>query len=184
MMQNSKMKYEGRCNCGAVRIGILTDPIMAYSCHCSHCRAFGSKYANEPIVCYPAAFVWKWSVRIMDGDIEYESSTGVGGLFSLQRGRCVSCKQPIWERGGRLAVPYAMVSIPPLQGLQPDTNIYYDSGLKQGTRGMKTTIYSDTGSLLYEIWLVVTIAIPQLPALIWTLWKNRTTSLSEKKKST
>jgi hypothetical protein len=167
------MKYQGKCTCGAVQVGILTEPIMKYNCHCSHCRRFASRYEDEkePAAYYTSAFVWRWSVRV-EGDVEFEQSTGVGAarLFGLQRGRCASCKQPVWEKGTRLALLYAMVAIPPLQGLEPDTNIYYDSGLKQGTLGLKTTIYSDLGSLLYEVGLVLMVSIRMLPTSIFALF--------------
>jgi hypothetical protein len=110
----------------------------------------------------------------VEGDIEFERSTGLGAasLFALHRGRCASCKQPVWEKGARLAFLYAMVAIPPLQGIEPDTNIYYDSGLKQGTLGLKTTIYSDFGSLLYEVGLVMMVSIRLLPTSIFALFRN------------
>ena len=168
------MKYQGKCKCGAVRVGILSEPIMKYNCHCSHCRGFASRYEKEPAPYYASAFVWRWSVQV-DGDIEFERSTGLGAasLFALQRGRCAACKQPVWEKGERLAFLYAMVAIPPLQGVESDTNIYYNSGLKQGTLGLKTTIYSDFGSLLYEVGLVMMVSIRLLPASIFALFGNR-----------
>lgn len=164
------MKHQGTCKCGAVKVGILTDPIMKHNCHCSHCRRFASKFENEPVSSFPGVFVWRWSVQV-EGEIAYEPSTGAGGLVAFSRGRCASCKQPVWERGGRFAAPFATVSIPPLTGIETDANIYYDSGLKQGTTlGMKTNINSDFGSLLYVVWRVLTVAIPLLPASIFALF--------------
>lgn len=184
------MKYEGACQCGKVRIGILSEPFLKYNCHCSHCRAFASKYrtssvdaigkSDASVPFHPGVFVWRWSVVLeAEGNesIEYEYSTSLAGLFGLARGRCVSCKQPVWERGRRLAAPYAMVMAPPLRNVIPDTNIFYDSGLRQGTEGLPTTIYSDLGSWLYEIWVVVTVAIPQIPSSIFaSLSANKTLS--------
>ena len=181
------MKYQGACQCGKVRVGILTEPFLKYNCHCSHCRAFASRYcatiADNDGTCkspegaaavnrapyHPGVFVWRWSVLLdEDGDeaIEYEYSSSLGGLFGLARGRCSNCKQPVWERGRRLAAPYAMVMAPPLRNVVPDTNIFYNSGFQKGTVGARTTIYTDFGSWMFQIWIVLSVAIPQLPSSI------------------
>jgi hypothetical protein len=190
------MKYEGMCHCGKVRVEILSEPFLKYNCHCSHCRAFASKYespssssscsAADDAGCggnshhhdaglglpyHPGVFVWRWSVvveeEVRGQSIEYEYSSSLGGLFGLARGRCRSCKQPVWERGRRLAAPYAMVMAPPLRHVVPDTNIFYNSGLQLGTGGASTTIYTDLGSWLYEIWVVLTVAVPQIPSSLF-----------------
>mmetsp|Transcript_14314 Transcript_14314/g.23670 ORF Transcript_14314/g.23670 Transcript_14314/m.23670 type:complete len:171 (-) Transcript_14314:151-663(-) len=164
------MKHQGACKCGAVKVGILTEPFMKYNCHCSHCRSFASKYEKEVKAYHPAMIVWRWSVKV-EGDIDYEQSVALGGLFALKRGRCANCKQPVWEKGERLAAPYAMVMAPALD-MTPDTNIYYDSGYKKGPNDMKVTIYSDFGSLMYEMWILVTVALPLFPASILALLKK------------
>ncbi|KAI2500335.1 Reverse transcriptase (RNA-dependent DNA polymerase) [Fragilaria crotonensis] len=114
-----------------------------------------------------AVFVWRWSVKT-EGTIEYEQSVALGGLFAMQRGRCASCKDPMWERGQRLAAPYAMVMAKPL-GVVPDTNLCYDSGYKKGPADVKVTIYSDLGSLAYELWIVLTVAMWHLPQSVFAL---------------
>jgi hypothetical protein len=159
------MKNQGECTCGKVKVGILTESLMSYNCHCSNCRAFASKFRKEPQPFQAAVFVWRWSVKT-EGAIEYEQSVALGGLFAMQRGRCASCKDPIWEQGQRLAAPYAMVMAKPL-GIIPDTNLYYDSGYKKGPTDMKVTIYSDLGSLVYEIWIVLSVAIWHLPQSVF-----------------
>jgi hypothetical protein len=176
------MKYQGTCQCGKVRIGILSDPFLKYNCHCSHCRAFASKYctftadaagkscAANGAPFHAGVFVWRWSVLLEeDGNesIEYEYTSSLGGLFGLARGRCAGCKQPVWERGRHLAAPYAMVMAPPLMNVLPDTNIFYNSGLRQGTEDLPRTIYSDLGSWLFQIWIVLSVALPQLPSSIF-----------------
>lgn len=189
------MKYQGSCQCGRVRVGILSEPFLKYNCHCSHCRAFASKY-NDTIIAddgtdkssmnhnptnggapyHSGVFVWRWSVVLLEEEdergrdeaIEYEYSSSLGGLFGLARGRCSNCKQPIWERGRILAAPYAMVMVPPLRNVVPDTNIFYNSGYqKDTTAGVRRTIYTDFGSWMFEIWIVLSVAIPQLPSSIF-----------------
>lgn len=164
------MKYQGSCKCGAVKVGILTEPVMKYHCHCSNCRGFISKFEDKPKPYTSAVWVWRWALKV-EGDIDYTYTTALGGIMALQRGRCASCKQPVCESGGRLAAPYAMVLSPPLD-ITPDTNIFYDSGFKQGPTDMKVTVNSDLGSLLYEIWILLTVAIPALPASIFALLRK------------
>jgi hypothetical protein len=68
----------------------------------------------------------------------------------------------MYEKGNRLlTIPYAMVMAKTL-GIEPDTNVYYDSALKQGPHGLPRTIHTDIGSLLYEVFLVFTIGLWQL----------------------
>lgn len=162
------MKYQGTCSCGKVKVGILTEPLLSYNCHCSHCRAFASRYHGEEQPYQSAVMVWRWSVRT-HGTILYEPSTGVGGLFAMQRGRCASCLDPVWEKGERFAAPYAMVMTKTLVNVVPDTNIYYNSGFQKGPTDVKVTIYSDLGSLLYEVWTVLTSGMWYLPASIVAL---------------
>jgi len=153
------MLHEGTCPCGAVRMGLLSSPIMKYLCHCSHCR----KFSGQPYQACVAVF--RWSINV-EGPIEYVKTVGGGGLFSLDRGRCSNCKAPIVEYGGRCALPYAMCAAEPL-GIEPDINFYYDSGLKQGPEDLRVTIRTDFGSFMYEIWLILTVAIPSLPMSLW-----------------
>jgi hypothetical protein len=59
---------------------------------------------------------------------------------------------------------------PLLPGIIPDVDIFYDSGAKI----MPTTpkvIYTDLGSLLYEIYIIAVVAIPLLP---WSIFKRFT----------
>ena len=161
----------GTCHCGAVSIAIDMKPFLTYNCHCSHCRAFASRYGSEPVPFHGGGAVWKWNVAFLPGHdnnkdddalMEYERSTSLGGLFGMSRGRCRICHQPIWERGERAIFPFAMVMTAPLlPELHPDTDIYYDSGLQQGPT-TSTVIRSDLGSLLYELYLIVVVAIPRI----------------------
>ena len=159
----------GQCQCGQVKISIDTQPFLSYNCHCSHCRGFASKHAPEPAAYHGGGAVWKWNVKV-DGDMDYEPSTSLGGLFAMERGRCSSCKQPVWESGERLILPFAMVMSKPVLDFEPDTDIFYDSGLKGGTTG-DVVIRSDLGSLLYEVYLIAFKAIPLIP---WSLYKRVT----------
>ena len=176
-LAHKTMKHAGNCSCGLVQVELLTDPVMNYFCHCSHCRKFASEYEKEPRSYLAACAVWRWTVNVQ-GTVEYTPSVGAWGLFSLKRGRCVQCKDPVWERGGRLAYPFRMVAAQPL-GLEPDVNLYYDSGFKDGPTHVRT-IQSDWGSLLYEIWLIVTVGIPRLP---WSLGAAIRNKLSRKDKA-
>ena len=177
------MKHQGSCSCDSVRIGLLTDPIMKYYCHCSHCRRFASAHCAQQAKPYQSACAaWRWTVVLQGEDhIDYEHTVGAWGLFSLSRGRCSKCKDPIWERGGRAALPFCMVVAEPLQ-IQPDMNLYYDSGFQKGPNNdkVRVTIHSDMGSFLYELWLVVTVAIPAIPRSLLAWMTSSQESLSSK----
>ena len=157
----------GSCQCGAVSIAIDMPPFVAYNCHCSHCRAFANRHQRQVVSYHGAGAVWKWNVALR-GRIEYEHTTTLGGIFALSRGRCQKCKNPVYESGGRALFPLAMVAAEPVLQLQPDTDIYYDSGFQQGYTG-KRVLHTDLGSLLYEVFVVVCVAIPLLP---WSIWKR------------
>ena len=160
------MKHHGTCSCGSVQIGIDTDPIMVYRCHCSHCRHFATKTSERPAPYQAAAMMWRWNVHV-EGDLVYEHTTALLGLFGLARGKCAMCKDSVWEKGERAVATYAMVMIEPLK-LEPDTNIFYNSGLMNGCMNMKRTIYTDIGSLIYEIYVVLFVGIPMLPVSLYT----------------
>jgi hypothetical protein len=108
--------------------------------------------------------VWTWNVAIAGHEnVEYERSCALGGLFAMSRGRCRTCHEPIWEKGERAILPFAMVMTEPLlPELKPNTDIFYDSGLQQGPTA-PTVIRTDFGSLLYELYVIVFVAIPWLP---------------------
>jgi hypothetical protein len=146
-------------------IGLLTNPVMTYCCHCSHCRKFASAYNKEEQPYQAACAAWSWTV-CTEGELEYTYTVGCKGLFSLARGRCVKCKDPIVEQGGRAALPFSMVVAKPLK-IQPHVNLYYDSGWKDGPHDMRTTIRSDVGSFFYELWVILISAVPQLPYTLW-----------------
>lgn len=81
-------KYEGGCQCGAVRFIVQATPKFVARCHCAACRkATGGAYS-----------VW---VGFKESEIEwtagapavYESSRGV------RRGFCKSCGTPLSYQG-------------------------------------------------------------------------------------
>jgi hypothetical protein len=162
----------GSCRCGAVSLSIDMKPFLTYNCHCSHCRAFASKFEGRELPYHGGAAVWKWNVAIRGDDkIEYEQTSSLGGLFSMSRGRCSNCHQPIWESGERAILPLAMVMAEPfLPGIKPNVDLFYDSGAKIRPTASRV-LYTDLGSLLYEIYLVLFVAIPMLP---WSLFKRLT----------
>ena len=175
------MKHQGCCSCGKVQIGLLTNPIFTCNCHCSHCRGFASKHSKDgPKEYLPTCAVWKWSL-VVRGELEYENTNGAGGIFALQRGRCVHCRDPVCEQGRRGAFTFATVMTNPLPNVESDTNLYYDSGSKNGPNDMKVTIYSDIGSFFYQLWLVLIIGLPSLPMSIY-VWMFADKSFSNKKK--
>ena len=187
------MKYHGSCSCGNVLVGLLSEPCMKYNCHCSHCRNFLGKYIvkegrSKPPEYLSGCAVWKWQLVVRPGNnkdggsdgnsndlLEYEYTNGSFGLFSLSRGRCKICMDPLVEYGGRLAILFAMVNVSPFQGkIKPTINLHYDSGYKNSgptgnDHGITTTIFTDSGSVLYEIYLILTVAIPQIPYTLY-LW--------------
>jgi hypothetical protein len=63
-------------------------------------------------------------------------------------------------------MPFSMVVAKPLK-IQPNVNLYYDSGWKKGPDDVRTTIHSDLGSFLYELWVILISAVPQLPNALW-----------------
>jgi len=163
----------GTCSCGAVSLAVDVKPLMSYNCHCSNCRAYVSKYRENPVPCHAAGAFFKWNVSLKQDSeqhMEYEHTSALFGLFAMSRGRCKHCKQPIWESGERLVVPFAMVSgTPLLKNIEPTTNLFYNSGPQQGpTEGLKT-LYTDLGSLLYELYYIASRAIPLLP---WSIYKR------------
>jgi hypothetical protein len=114
--------------------------------------------------------VFKWNVSINGKEnIEYEHSSSLGGLFAMSRGRCQKCKEGIWESGKRVVLPFAMVMGKPLlKELEPNIDIYYDSGYKQGPTTSKV-LHSDLGSLLYEIVIIFFVAVPAIP---WSIFRR------------
>ncbi|CAB9521450.1 expressed unknown protein [Seminavis robusta] len=161
----------GKCRCGSVSIAIDTKPFLTYNCHCSHCRAFASRHRSEPAAYHGGGAVFKWNVALEgEENIEYEQSTSLGGLLAMSRGRCSKCHECIWESGERAMLPVAMVMTELLPNLNPDTDIFYDSGLKGGPT-TSTVIRSDLGSLFYEIIVILFMAVPTIP---WTVLKRLT----------
>lgn len=164
------MKYQGACSCGKVRIGIDIDPFLIYKCHCSHCRAFASR-GKDSAPFHAGAAVWRWNVEVegnVDDILEYEQTSANGGLFAMSRGRCRQCKDPMIEYCHRMVAPFIMVASDPFKDLpSPDTNIFYNSGYQKGTGGLRT-IHTDVGSLLYEVWVILIVAIPSIPRAIWS----------------
>lgn len=149
-------------------------PFLVYRCHCSHCRNFASRYATRPVPFHAAAAVWRWNAAVAPPEkIEYEDTTSCFGLLGLSRGRCVQCHHPVWERGTRLMMPYTMVAADIL-GLEPNTNLFYNSGPCQqqehstSNASKWTTIHTDIGSLCYEIAMICCVALPRLP---WSLYR-------------
>ena len=107
-------------------------------------------------------------------DFEYEETFALYGLFALSRAKCANCKQPMLEQCHRLVGGFAMVDAATLGLEQSNVNIYYNSGLQQGPLNVSKTLYSDLGSLLYEIWIICTRVIPMLPRAILTLFSKHT----------
>lgn len=193
---HSSMKHQGSCSCGSVQIGIDTDPFLVYNCHCSHCRKFASKPYDDDASAAPAALyhhgagVWRWNVCVSGNGsnssevlLDYEETTATAGLFAMSRGRCRQCKDPVVEWCHRLVAPFCMVACEPFIGqLKPadTTNIFYDSGLFQGTNGLRT-IHTDLGSLLYEVYIILIVAIPSLPRSIWARLSRKALSPLKKR---
>lgn len=165
---SSLIKHSGSCSCGAIQVGILTNPFLKFYCHCSNCRRFVRKYNKDADPYNGGGFVWKWSLVLLkeEGEIEYEYMTALGGLMATKRGRCAKCKDVVVEYGLRGALPLAFATLPTFTTFQPDTNIFYNSGEKKGTLGMPRTLYSDWGSLLYETWCMF-CGLLQIPELVW-----------------
>lgn len=162
----------GSCQCGLVSMSIDVKPFLSYACHCSHCRGFASRYLHDACSYHSGAAVWKWNVFIKGNEhIDYEHSSSLGGLFAMSRGRCSKCKQPIWESGKRVIFPFAMVMGESLlPNLKPEVDIYYDSGHQRGAITSKV-LSSDLGSLAYEIYIILFVAIPEIP---WSIFKRLT----------
>lgn len=153
------MKHTGSCGCGAVTIGLDTDPFLNYNCHCSHCRSFANSSFQS------GAAAWRWNVKTT-GMIHYDRTTALFGLFGMSRGRCANCREPVVEWCERFVWPFVMVVSKPLKLAPPNVNLFYDSGLKEGTKDL-LTIRSDLGSLLYEVLIIVVVAIPSLPRSLY-----------------
>ena len=165
------LKHKGSCRCGAIKVGLLTEPFLRFRCHCSNCRAFVSKYDKKAQPYNEGGFTWRWSIVDVssdDGKLEYDSYTALGGLMSTRRGRCAQCHQPVLEYAGRFGWCFGFVLLPSFASIAPlDTNLFYSSGLHPGTQDLARTLYSDFASLCYETWCVLTVGIFQLPELVW-----------------
>ncbi|KAG7369136.1 hypothetical protein IV203_031879 [Nitzschia inconspicua] len=107
-------------------------------------------------------------------------TVGCKGLFSLARGRCSHCKDPMVEWGGRAALPFSMVAAKPLK-IQAVINIYYESGWKKGPHDVKVTIHSDLWSFLYELWVILINATPQIPYSLY-MWLFGNKNFTQKNK--
>ena len=177
---DGRLLHEGSCRCGAVRVGLCSAPLLAYRCHCSNCRGFASKFTNNVLSYNQAIWCWKWSCVVIHGQetLEWERTSGFYGLFAMHRGRCSKCKTPVVERGAAnsLAYPYCMVMAPPLTGIEPDTNIFWDSGTKEPSDQLATTIHSDWGSLLFEVYILLTLGLWRLPGSIWGRLRHHLTA--------
>jgi hypothetical protein len=185
------MKHQGACSCGAVEIAIDTTPFLLYRCHCSHCRAFatlpsqGNPDGNATRGVAPyhtAGAVFRWNVDVTKGQdmLDYASTVDFTGMLGMSRGRCRQCHSPMVEWCHRLAIAFCMVPLQPLRPkLEPDTNLFFDSGFQKETLGLRT-IHSDWASLLYEVWLILTVAIPSLPRSLWERF-SRSAAVSKDK---
>lgn len=188
------LKHQGSCRCGAVQVGVTTDPFLKYYCHCSNCRRFVSRYMEDdkkdakPY--NSGGFVWRWSIVLMEGSeaqVEYEPTSAMMGLFAMQRGRCKKCHQPVFAKG-QMGICYAgFVFLPTFTTWTPDTNIYYNSGLEQDDgvttphTSVKRTYYSDLGSLLGETWAFFTSGVMVLPLSILGLFQTHEFLPAQKK---
>lgn len=156
----------GTCSCGAVKLAIDIMPLLSYSCHCSRCRKFINRYLSKPVAYSGGAAVFQWNVAIEgEEDISYEQSSALGGLFAMSRGRCSKCHQIVWESGENLIMPFAMVMTTVLPDLKPTADIFYGSGKKEGPTA-PLVFHSDLGSLAFEIFMIIFVAIPMIP---WSL---------------
>jgi hypothetical protein len=122
--------HKDTCSCGAVTIRTYTTSMLTFNCHCSHCRAStGAPYCES-------SMFWKCAVGLV-GPIEYHRTSAQGGLIGLDRGRCSDCHDPVIDVGRALLSMFRFPSAKVLR-LEPDTNIFYNSGEQGGTLGLKT----------------------------------------------
>lgn len=155
----------GSCPCGAIRIETIADPIFVANCHCSVCRRFCNKPYNAFGMFWKKAVTISWtnSKSYDDDMLEYEQTD------MLRRARCSKCKAPVGDIGIGLLKPFTFLVAAPL-GLRPSLNIFYGSGEKNGTLGLRT-FYSDFESNLFLIPIILLKGVPQR-IMLWLrgLW--------------
>ena len=152
--------HHGECPCGSVVIETYTEPIMVFTCHCTHCQAYTGKSFSS------TSWFWKAAVSF-SGDVTYTTTSVHGGLVGLDRGKCSKCNSPVIEIGRGLLKGSICPSASALN-LQPTFNLFYNSGRKEGTMGLKT-FYTDVSSNLFTVPILLFRGLPGLLYLSW-LW--------------
>lgn len=106
---------------------------------------------------------WSFAVRVT-GPVEEQGTSGLPGI-GLTRTRCSKCQQSVCDWGDKLITPLAFPSAEILN-MKPTMNIFYDSGIKKETMGLKT-IYGDAMSFIIPAFPILTIGVPQLFVLLF-----------------
>merc|ERR1712194_172353 len=141
----------GSCKCGAVKMWQRrAGGLFAFRCHCSHCR---NAYEKDEIT------QGKYSSGNIDWCCNIKSEGPVKSTFTcspstvcLRREECAECGTPTVSRGRGSLTGFTFINFEnfnrgqPVPLVNPDANIFYNSGLKEGEDGIKT-YYSDVGSL-------------------------------------
>jgi hypothetical protein len=134
--------FDGRCACGAVRLRMLSAPMIVHCCHCRDCqRQTGSAFVIN-------ALIEADRVELLQGETE-----GVGVPTDSGRPhtihRCPACRTALWsEYGGRPQLRFIRVgTLVDPAALTPDVHIYTRSklpwvGLPEGARAFEA--YYDT----------------------------------------
>jgi hypothetical protein len=115
-MNDTPLKYEGGCLCGAVRYAFRGKPLYTANCHCRSCqRAIGAGFVTWTAV-------KKESFEVTKGDIKYfETSPG------MYRGFCNQCGSSLEGHGDDWDEFYiTSVSLDDLDIVKPVTNVYLD----------------------------------------------------------
>ena len=82
--------HSGGCLCGAVRLTIAAEPMLARLCWCRLCQSLAAGNATVNVV-FPSDKV------AIEGDLRWYESTAESGNL-MERGFCPSCGTPLFSR--------------------------------------------------------------------------------------
>ena len=82
--------HSGGCLCGAVRLTIAAEPMLARLCWCRLCQSLAAGTATVNVV-FPSDKV------AIEGDLRWYESTAESGNL-MERGFCPSCGTPLFSR--------------------------------------------------------------------------------------
>jgi len=127
-MSKEYSQYDGKCSCGNAKFTIKGAPLLRVVCHCTICQEYKNAAFSDVTV-----FRSK-DVELHDSDtVSFKTYMSPSGI---QRGKCVSCNNPIIEIintpiffPSLIEIPSEL--IPPEYAIeQPSDHTFYHSRVK------------------------------------------------------